>query len=62
MNQPVRLSIGGMSCAGCVASVQDALSSVDGAIEVDVSLGERTAIITGKPNVDELRKRANHLP
>ncbi|OOZ71115.1 heavy metal translocating P-type ATPase [Solemya velum gill symbiont] len=54
MNQPIRLSIGGMSCAGCVASVQDALSSVDGAVEVDVSLGERTATITGKVDAGDL--------
>ncbi len=54
MSKPIRLSIGGMSCAGCVASVEDALSSVDGAIEVNVSLGERTATISGKADVDDL--------
>ena len=51
-----RLSIGGMSCAGCVSSVENALSSVAGTTNVLVSLGERTASVEGDVNADELIK------
>ena len=51
-----RLSIGGMSCAGCVSSVENALSSVAGTTNVLVSLGERTASVKGDVNADELIK------
>lgn len=47
MNQQVRLSIGGMSCAGCVSSVEQALLSVKGVEEATVNLGERTALVRG---------------
>jgi len=47
MNQQVRLSIGGMSCAGCVSSVEQALLSVKGIEQATVNLGERTALVRG---------------
>jgi copper chaperone CopZ len=37
------LSIKGMKCDGCVASVRDALQSVSGASEVKVSLDDAKA-------------------
>lgn len=43
----VRLSIGGMSCAGCVAAVENTLRAVPGVVGVQVNLAERTAQITG---------------
>ncbi len=43
----IRLSIGGMSCAGCVASVEDALKSVAGVQDATVNLAERTATVRG---------------
>ena len=43
----VRLSISGMSCAGCVASVESALKQVPGVTEANVNLGERTATVVG---------------
>ena len=43
----VRLSISGMRCAGCVASVERALKQVPGVSEANVNLGERTATVIG---------------
>lgn len=43
----IRLSIGGMNCASCVARVETALKKVPGVVEANVNLAERTAIITG---------------
>ena len=46
----IRLSIGGMNCASCVARVETALKKVPGVIEANVNLAERTALITGTAN------------
>ncbi|HXH72599.1 MAG TPA: heavy metal translocating P-type ATPase, partial [Mariprofundaceae bacterium] len=43
----IRLSIDGMHCAGCVSSVEKALSAVPGVEKVSVNLAERSAIIEG---------------
>jgi Cu+-exporting ATPase len=43
----LRLSISGMSCAGCVASVEKALRAVPGVTEATVNLAERTATVSG---------------
>ncbi len=43
----IRLSIGGMSCAGCVSSVETALRGVPGVTAATVNLGERTAEVSG---------------
>jgi len=42
-----RFSIGGMSCAGCVAAVENAIRAVPGVDEATVNLGERTASVSG---------------
>ncbi len=42
----VRLSIGGMSCAGCVAAVETTLRTLPGVLSAQVNLAERTAQIT----------------
>jgi Cu+-exporting ATPase len=42
-----RLSIAGMSCAGCVASVENALKDVPGVTEAAVNFAEHTATVTG---------------
>jgi len=56
MNQDIRLAIGGMSCAGCVQSVETALSNVPGVQEASVNFAEHTAIIKGNTNADSLIK------
>jgi Cu+-exporting ATPase len=49
MSKPgtIRLSIGGMSCAGCVASVEKALQQVDGVESASVNFAEHTAEVQG---------------
>lgn len=50
----VRLSISGMSCAGCVTSVETALSHVPGVVSSAVNFAEHTASVSGDMSVDEL--------
>ena len=49
-----RLSVGGMSCAGCVASVESALNSVPGVEEATVNFAEHTAIVKGDVNIADV--------
>lgn len=42
-----RLSIGGMSCAGCVATVERALQAVPGVGEANVNFAEHSAMVAG---------------
>ncbi len=51
-----RFSIGGMSCAGCVASVEKALQTVAGVESSAVNFAEHTADIEGNFSVDDLIK------
>jgi Cu+-exporting ATPase len=46
--KPIRLSIGGMSCAGCVAAVEDALKGVPGVATAAVNFAEHTAEVGGE--------------
>jgi Cu+-exporting ATPase len=47
LSETKRLSIGGMSCAGCVATVENALKNVPGVQEASVNFAEHTASVTG---------------
>lgn len=49
-----RLSIGGMSCAGCVAGVETALNSVAGVEKAAVNFAEHTAVVEGSMDIAEL--------
>jgi len=49
-------SIGGMSCAGCVASVEKALKKVDGLESSSVNFAEHTAEVEGNFSSDVLIK------
>ena len=49
-----RLSISGMTCAGCVSRVETALKNVPGVDEALVNLVERTAQVRGAATADEL--------
>jgi len=42
-----RLAVTGMSCAGCVAAVENALRSAPGVATADVNFAERTAQVSG---------------
>ncbi|UCE90400.1 MAG: copper-translocating P-type ATPase [Pseudomonadota bacterium] len=52
--QTYHLSIGGMSCAGCVASVENALRQVPGVERADVNFAEHTATVQGEASVEAL--------
>ncbi|MGW8247153.1 MAG: heavy metal translocating P-type ATPase [Acidiferrobacterales bacterium] len=52
--EPLRLSISGMSCAGCVATVEEALKNTPGVEQASVNFAEHTASVTGHVNADEL--------
>ena len=54
--QKIRLSIGGMSCAGCVAAVEKALQAVPGVEQASVNFAEHTAQIIGDAGTDTLVK------
>lgn len=46
--KPLRLAITGMSCAGCVAAVETALSRTPGVAKAQVNFAERTAQVMGE--------------
>ncbi len=52
--QIIRLSIGGMSCAGCVAAVENILRAVPGVTAATVNFAEHTAQVSGDVTVDTL--------
>ena len=53
---PVRLSISGMSCAACVATVEDALKNTAGVDDASVNFAEHTAMVSGDVAVADLIK------
>lgn len=52
----LHLSINGMSCAGCVASVEKTLKSVVGVDKAEVNFAEHSAMVYGDVSEDELIK------
>ncbi len=52
----LRLSILGMRCAGCIASVEGALTSVSGVESVSVNFADHSAIVKGNPDIETLKK------
>jgi copper chaperone len=56
--QTVRLAITGMTCQGCVRSVQRVLEQVDGVTAVEVALEDAEARVTFDPlcaSIEQLR-------
>lgn len=51
-----RFSIGGMSCAGCVATVEKALQTVPGVEAAAINFAEHTADVDGDFSVEALQK------
>uniref|UniRef100_A0A7C4Y5E5 Cadmium-translocating P-type ATPase n=1 Tax=candidate division WOR-3 bacterium TaxID=2052148 RepID=A0A7C4Y5E5_UNCW3 len=45
----ITIKVGGMMCSSCVNTVKDAISKVDGVIDVDVNLSTEKAYISFKP-------------
>jgi len=56
MTDTVTLNVSNMKCAGCVASVEQALLSVAGVESATVSLDDNNAIVSGSAAVDTLIK------
>jgi Cu+-exporting ATPase len=54
--QTIRLSISGMSCAGCVASVEAALNDIAGVTSAQVNFAEHAATVEGDVAVETLQK------
>ncbi|NOR71106.1 MAG: heavy metal translocating P-type ATPase [Methylomarinum sp.] len=52
----LRLSILGMSCAGCVGAVEGALGSVDGVTSVSVNFADHSALVEGDVDPKLLKK------
>lgn len=52
----LRLSILGMSCAGCVGAVEGALSSVEGVTDVSVNFADHSALVDGNADPELLKK------
>ena len=52
--QQIRLSISGMSCAGCVAAAEAALKGVPGVTEATVNFAEHTAVVNGTASAEQL--------
>ena len=49
-----RLSLTGITCAGCVSRVETALNNVEGVVSASVNLAERTASVDGDVRADDL--------
>ncbi|MDH5216739.1 MAG: heavy metal translocating P-type ATPase [Gammaproteobacteria bacterium] len=56
MSHTIRLSIGGMSCAGCVGSVENAIKRVPGVVSGEVNFAEHTADVVGDFSVERVIK------
>ncbi len=56
MSNSYRLSVAGLSCAGCVASVENALKSVAGVESASVNFAEHIAVVEGDAPLSALIK------
>ncbi|MCF6324809.1 MAG: heavy metal translocating P-type ATPase [Gammaproteobacteria bacterium] len=54
IEKQIQLSIGGMSCAGCVASVERILQAVQGVDSAAVNFAEHTAAVSGSVSAQAL--------
>lgn len=51
VNERVALKVGGMICASCVSSVEEAIGGVEGVVEVAVNLGDEKARVIYNPRI-----------
>jgi copper chaperone len=57
--EKVTLGISGMTCGGCVRSVTNVLTALDGVSKAEVSLDKRNAVVDfdpGKVGVEQLKR------
>lgn len=57
----IRLSIGGMSCAGCVTTVENALKGVPGVTDAAINFAEHTATVQGRVSPAALVSAVNQV-
>jgi len=51
INEKATLKVGGMTCATCVATIENSLKKMDGTIDVNVNLGAEKAYVTYNPDM-----------
>ena len=51
VNEKITVKIGGMSCASCVRTVENAINALDGVLDVNVNLGAEKAYIAFNPKM-----------
>jgi Cu+-exporting ATPase len=51
INEKVSLKVGGMTCATCVKTIENALKGLDGVLSVNVNLGAEKAYVTYNPKL-----------
>ena len=56
INEKVTLRIGGMTCAMCVKTIENALNKLDGIVEAHVNLGTEKAFVTYNPTIVAISK------
>jgi len=54
MSEQIKLSISGMSCGGCVSSVEKSLAAVTGVEQTEVKLDDSSATLTGSATAQAL--------
>ena len=53
MSQTVTLQVSGMKCMGCVANAEQALEGLPGLEQLDISLEQGVARLSGRMDVEE---------
>ena len=53
--------IEGMSCNHCKASVEKAIRGLENVENVEIDLGKKEAVVTGKPSDDAVKKAVEDL-
>jgi Cu+-exporting ATPase len=61
VNEKTILKVGGMTCATCVATIEHALKSLDGTIDVHVNLGAEKAYVTYNPSLATITDMKNAI-
>lgn len=56
INEQVTIRVGGMTCAICVQTIENALKSLDGVLSVSVNLGTERAYVTYNPSLVTLHQ------
>lgn len=57
----IKLHIEGMTCGGCVKSIENAVGANKSVKSVQVNLQDKTAVIEGTATVEELKEQIENL-